>query len=588
MMRTIEYKVSFESMVSRIPGLFAYLEMDDFDNMILHKATDSLNGCWGKIVQNIMLPNDISLYFNGNVILGGGNIYSYRTIIDYYYEYKDKLDVNDSFVNFVEQGIGKIRVPDEKKGEATPDYIFLSNAKKIYEELVKMSKMCEVYRQMTESAPSEIDKHLCCLCQQYNLLGGDIYKEYVSKLIPIAEEMANKYYAYAIEAQDESKGMTLNFNVDLLSSYQDLGIMTPYAPIWIPGKRYYKNEKVVYDNELYICKEENCGYFDEDLLTIVFDKEKFDKCDNSMNVFNDEGQPSDLSPLGFEITGKTDSKISELRRFVSYYNDDGMVEKPLNGYDWLFYYRKGVAVNIKTINDDLGNVKTLSNETATSKNDMLAAYGDIITNISISEEEERTIIFDYRIGVHLKSEENPTVYVDEDGNKLYKWDKFVWDEDDKIGVKYQEKYTYEADSDLEKLINGDFSISLGIIPTHFTFEDYITGTYDEMLPTFKFEFVTINNAFDYRKTIANQNVNIVSFLNDFKISRNDFDEFENCDLIREDYLIGISYKPTKKIDVNIQRGSTSAFEKHMSFGEVKTLEDMENFKNGSFFKMIVS
>ena len=43
-MRTIEYKVSYENMISRIPGLFAYLDSDEFGNLSLHKATDSIDG----------------------------------------------------------------------------------------------------------------------------------------------------------------------------------------------------------------------------------------------------------------------------------------------------------------------------------------------------------------------------------------------------------------------------------------------------------------------------------------------------------------------------------------------------------------
>ena len=58
-MKTIEYKVSYEKMISRLPGLFAYLEADDYGVVNLHRATDSLDGCWGKIVENIKIPYDL-------------------------------------------------------------------------------------------------------------------------------------------------------------------------------------------------------------------------------------------------------------------------------------------------------------------------------------------------------------------------------------------------------------------------------------------------------------------------------------------------------------------------------------------------
>ena len=112
-MKTIEYKVSYEKMISRLPGLFAYLESDEFGNMSLHKATDSLDGCWGKIVENINLPSGVSL----KDILHGGETYSFRTIIDYYYQYREELGEDDEFVKFIEKAIGKITVDFEGKTE---------------------------------------------------------------------------------------------------------------------------------------------------------------------------------------------------------------------------------------------------------------------------------------------------------------------------------------------------------------------------------------------------------------------------------------------------------------------------------------
>ena len=59
-MKTIEYKVYYEKMISRLPGLFAYLDSDEFGTVSLHKATDSLNGCYGKLVENITLPQGVN------------------------------------------------------------------------------------------------------------------------------------------------------------------------------------------------------------------------------------------------------------------------------------------------------------------------------------------------------------------------------------------------------------------------------------------------------------------------------------------------------------------------------------------------
>lgn len=613
-MKTIEYKVSYEKMISRLPGLFAYLESDEFGNMSLHKATDSLDGCWGKIVENISLPSEVSL----KDILHGGETYSFRTIIDYYYQYREELGEGDKFVKFIEKAIGKITVDFKGKTEMSPKFIYLANAKKLYNELVKMGKQCEFYEQNKEKFGT--DEYLCCLCERYKNIGGDAFKEYVGSLIPQAENIAKEYLGYA-------KGnMVLDFDIDLTSTYQDFGIISPYVPIWIPGKRYFKGDKVQYDGELYICLKDNNGKWREDLLSIVFDDEdSFERIDgvfidgkytkktisNIGEIWYDGeaikhiAQNSDIGNtvnnynvnFNFQIgiEGTTDSKLTDLRRFVTYYNDDNIAERPANGYDWLFYYRKGEVVNIKTVNNKLGNVVKLSDLGDTSINtddlescedkDDLAAYGDVIYDI-MAKPNEHTITFTYIMGVHLKSESEPIIVYDDDNNKLIKWDKFVWDENEKIGIKYQETYNYEEESDLDKLIKGRFILE-GVNET-FTFKKYINGEYNKQLPTYKFEFITYNNSFNYNKTIAHQDVNIVSILTDFETNRNSFEEYTQSDFYREDYFNGITYQPKKNIDVNIQRGTTSVFDRHIAFGEIKTLEDMELFKNSSFFKMNVS
>ena len=721
-MKTIEYKVSFEKMISRLPGLFAYLDSDDFGEVSLHKATDSIDGCWGKIVENIKLPSDVALTIKKTHVitfedvtneyiwldsseekhvaqetdidneveeyhffLKGGEAYSFRTIIDYYYQYKDELEEENKFLQFIEKAIGKEVVPDNIKGTATPKYVYLSNAKNLYNQLVKMDKQCEFYNHNLDEGLTDKDKHLCCLCERYDNLGGDAFKDYVGSLIPKAEQIANEYFNYAkaaesdkyvtyvledenleacppqyniktikitqeeydqLSEQEKKKyianddSLNLEFFVDLVSTYQDFGIMSIYAPQWIPCKRYYVGDKVMFDGELYICVKENTGKWDEDLLTVVFaeinennqriwvkysdfntlvdymDDDAIDKYNKERIVAFDKCgyiRPRSISQsnLPFMIESTTNSKLPDLHRFVTYYNDDGVAERPSEGFDWLFYYRVGTILNIRTINDDLGNIIKLSKamqgikEACDDGND-LAAYGDIIESINylytngviditnkeydnLNEDEKAdfylkySIRFTYRVGIHLKSTAAPIQTTDDDGNKLYNWKKFVWDENDKIGIKYEEEYNYEEEGDLDKLIKGEFTIQMENGIQSFSFNEYINGKYDKMLTTYKFEFITINNSFNYDKTIAHQNVNIVSTLTDLQIYRKDYDEFFNSPLIREEYFNGITYKPTKDIDVHIERGSTSAFEKHIAFGEVKTLDDMIDYKNGSFF-----
>lgn len=662
-MRVIEYNVSFENMISRIPGLFAYLESDEFGNVSLHKATDSLDGCWGKIVENIVLQVDFLLKEEEGEtpILNKDEVYSYRTIMSYYYQYLDEIKRNEKYTTteqgldspitqedyqklseedkkkykleknkfreFVENGIGKIDVDDfEGKTEMTPKFLYLSQVKSLYNKLVKMKKLCDWYYKTADSCndrnevkDEDKDSNTCCVCERYCQMGGDAFKDYVGGLIPKAEEVALEYMGYAANGS-----MTLDFDIDLTSTYQDLGIMTPYAPQWMPGRKYYVGDNVEYDGELYVCTADNSGIWDDDYLAVLFDKSKFKKPSNFMKVFDNDGEPQDLTNK-IEITGSTDSKLVGLRRFTTYYNN-GTAERPNDGYDWLFYYRIGNVSNITTINDDLGNIASFEKyqngeiEAATN-GDKLMAYGDVITNITVETKPYLNIVDGVRITkaeyVQIQDQQEKIKYMfdpkitfnyvvdarlrattagqttDDDGNILYKWKDFT--PIDNTGIKYEESYIYEEGSDLDKLVNGELEIEG--VETLPTFEEYLKGKeieedkiiyFDKHLRSFKFEFITLNGTLNREKTISNQTAHITSILTDLTASRNDFNEFTNASLTREDFYNGITYKPTKDIDVHIERGSTSVFDKHISLGEIKTMEDMTEYKNSSFFKMTES
>ena len=472
-MRTIEYKVSYENMISRIPGLFAYLDSNALGEVSLHHAYDSNCGCYGKIVENIKLPVGTSLIVDEKVLLEEGKTYTFRTIITYYYQYRDlftkyvyikdetrvitveeyknldirkqnlyKRHIDSEFIKFVERGIGKIEIPFEKynelinnsnlyisickdsnvitkeeyndlsekeranyhlkRNENVPKFLYLANVISLYNELVKMGKQCMFYQNNKEKFGN--DKHMCCLCERYINMGGDDLRDYVGSLIEEYKEISDEYFDYA----DNEKSMTLDFDIDLVSSYDDMGIMDSYITEWIPYKQYYKGDRVFYNGEIWHyqtdntgyfyedvagsiwrCKEDNTGYFYEDALKVVFSDKYFEKINNVFEKVDNQ-ELVNIEKNTFKITGQTDSKLKDLRRFVTYMNDDNIGEKPENGYDWLFYYRIGNICNISTLNDDLGNILKLDGKPTASKDDgdELMAYGDVITNIKANKAEE--------------------------------------------------------------------------------------------------------------------------------------------------------------------------------------------------------
>ena len=729
-MRTVEYKVSYENMISRIPGLFAYLDSNALGEVSLHHAYDSNCGCYGKIVENIKLPVGTSLIVDEKVLLEEGKTYTFRTIITYYYQYRNlftkyvynldetrsitpeeyrnldlrkqrfyKRQINSDFIKFVERGIGKIEIPFDKynelinnsnlyihickdsnvitkedynqlsekekknyhlkRNENVPKFLYLANVISLYNELVKMGKQCMFYQNNQEKFGN--NKHMCCLCERYMNMGGDDLRDYVGGLIDVYKEISDEYFSYA----DNEKSMTLDFDIDLVSSYDDMGIMNSYITEWLPYKTYYKGDRVFYNGDvwhyqtdntgyfyedvvgsIWRCKEDNNGYFYKDALKVVFSDRYFEKINNVFEkidiqyentedgtiLTNDEYQEQydrlqneeeksefkskyklyspqklvNITKNTFQFTGRTDSKLKDLRRFVTYMNDDNIGEKPQNGYDWLFYYRIGNICNISTLNDGLGNILKLDSETTASEKDGndLMAYGDVITNI-FANEKENTITFEYILNAHLIGKHDSS-QLDEDKNIIHYWTGFTQEEN--TGVKYTETYNYTEGSDLDQLIKGEFKLVIGYTEdgepiydeTIFSFDEYVNGKYDDNLKSFKFEFITLNNELTYSKTIANQEVNIISTLTDFEIFKNNNDEFmevhsmdeenfndKGISMYRHDYFNGITYAPTKKIDVRIERGSTSCFQQHIAFSEIKTLNDMEQH-SGKFFTMNIS
>ena len=601
-MRTIQYRVPIEKMITRLPGLFAYLGEDDYGNIVLHKATESLNGCYGKIVENIVLPNNVNLDYDG-VKLNEREVYSFRTLITYYYMFKDNLEATNPFRLFIEKGIGKIKVDTSKfkKGVATPEYVYLSNVRQLYNQLVKMSRQCKLYQQHVSN-----DINLCCICEKYDNMGGDGFKDYIYDLISEAEEIANEYYGYAVK----NSHLTLDFDIDIMCSEKDYGLMSSYMPQWLPYKRYYKGDKVYYDGKIWICTAKTTGRFDDDEHRVVFDKDSFEEY--SYSIDNDTSQ--DI------INGQTDSKLCDLRRIATYRNEDNEAEVPESGYDWLFYYRKGNVVNVNTLTDEDGNILSYENAkdgimAAAENGSDLLAYGDVITDIKL-DTTERTIEFEYVQGVRLGCSNKET-----DGEKIIWRELEPLLEDSYEGIKYTEIYTYNEGSDLENFkeekdvktgktiynfsngmyVRNDDSEDIkttsefeelpyyeqdNYTPIKYKFEDYITGKCDIALKNYKFEFVTSNNTITHEKVIGNQEANIVSILTDFNIYRkNNYDNYMNSENIRYDFYNGISYSPSVKHDVNINRGSTAVFQKHIALSEIKTLNDLTEYKNGSFFKI---
>lgn len=621
-MRAINYKTSYEDIITRIPGLFAYVEKGE-----IHIATDSPMGCYGKIVENLKINIKDDLNINGKIILKNGNTYSFKTLINLYYKYKD-IEFNenneiidqkgnvvigfDSFKKFIENGIGKISVNIEKTEEMdlVPEYVYLVETERLYNEMYDLSVICKLYKTHMENK-TEIDKEteseMCCKCLEYNRRGGDEMLKFLLTLITERDKRATEYYNYC---KNKENSLTINYGINLFSSDRDLGVVTPTDAL---------------DNQIKKC---------------IIPYEVKDKDGNVIETKN-----------YFEQTFNTNSKLKSLRKRQKYYNAFDEIETPDSTKDWLYYYRVGYITNVTVLNDELGNIQTEETDIANIEkgetvND-LYAYGDVIDKIELSKrtlmgdeyvESEEDSDFDktpnafkitYWTDIHLKAE-CKEVKIDDDGNRLVCFNEFKYKEDDNEndfwymtgnnnidvdclaineeecnyhGIKYEEIYTFDEDSEIVDLINEG------------KFDDYVNGKLDvdsedaqnELKLFEKYEFSLYNNITTRKKDLSNTSVefNDLAVTGTIRItqyeerldteSNKGIETFEKDDkkniilepnaIIRHEFYEGITYTPTEEFNVYIDRGVTSIFDKHIRFSEIHTMNDMEEFNNGSYFSL---
>ena len=642
-MRKITRTICTEEMVSRMPSLFAYCEFDELNVLRVHKATDSIDGSYGHFACGVKPPCDLTLKFDDEIkyIALNGECISYRTLMNYYFQAKSeglKRNRDNSLIKFVEKGIGLVEisvhdiivkkngngfdivneegentckkweflykstlgcVPDEEATSMSfifdveptmiEEKIYLSQAKKLYNEMVKIKKLCLEYEREKQDTPDVKEpfetKNVCCICDVYEKKGGDTMVNLLEFLIEEAEQTANEYLGYA--CLDKT---SFNVSFDLFNTYNDAGYYTPYLLNWKPGQVIHGGEKFIFENEEGIMtmyqndsNEKYYGHYDEYNERVVFDKNDVTEVQPKLANYDSNGTPlnGQNEETNIEIIQKTDSKLKSLRRYTTYTNEYGEPQKPEENEDWLYFYTLGMVRNLKTKNDEFGNIGFYGDvwQPLVENNYVvnLMAYGDIITDI-VPNQDENTITFSYITGAHLKAQLVKTE-TDDDGNELFYYENFTVDNNSayskNCGITYSETYVYEEDSPLSELISNQSDFIRYIKD-----EDSIKRFTNEV-----FAFYTGNSKLSYDKQIDTKTATIDYLNTDMRyVKTHDIDVY-NADIFKEDYLMGIHFKPNIEDNVDINRGKNAAFERHIKLGEVKTLQDLENYQNGGFYNI---
>ena len=346
-MRTFKKTICIEEFISRIPGLFPYLEFNEFGILVKHKATDSIDGCYGKIIPDLTI-NDEKI--------------PYRSLMCDYHE----GEMDDGKLETITKGIGRIDIPETFKVDGTdysftesqtlvPEFIYAAEAKSMLSELYVLKKSCEIYNRGGLLA----SKSLCCDCDKFNKMGGDTMIVFLEKIaIPNAELWAEELF------NDSSNDTQYYINISLTGNYEDIGYLTPYpyknvcicnggnnseTPIATEKRKYIitiskneydnlnDNEKPKYGKYHFVKGFNGSSILVGNNVSYVDDNEYQGLNDDDKAKYNDYITYVKISDDNINEEGYTDSKLKSLRCYTTYMNDNNVYEQPDEGEDWLFF-----------------------------------------------------------------------------------------------------------------------------------------------------------------------------------------------------------------------------------------------------------
>ena len=575
-MNIIKRKYGLEDITSRIPGLFPYIDFDVNNVSVVHPASDSLVGCYGKIPTAIRIPSDVFLdvvvetvnddgdtVYTMRRVIKPDTVYSYRTLIINYYKYRNEYPDN-SFIKFIETGIGKFEITIDDVNSTiqppfmpvtedefemwvlVPEYEYYANTARLASEYAAISVMCDKYEQMKE-ATGEVNCELECLVEKYQKMGGDVMKEYYTCKSRYSKTIAGDYLTYS------SNTSTLDFHINIVSSENDQGVLNTFTVFFDPKKEYEPGEYVIYNDRTYKCINKHKGIWDSDDFELL--SENYSVADKS-------------------LAGNTDSKLRGFRNNNNYLDEGGAILTPGANTDWLWYYMIGDVGYSETNTDELNNIDvdgnrvTIVNQYETH----LMAYGDVITGIT-RDTTANTLTFTYVIGAHLKAKYKGSE-TDDDGNNHYFYGDFEYDANDEHGVLYTETYTYKPDGEIGMMDDIEFE-------AYITYGSrYITDTYK------KCEFDTMISTVYTQIDVNGVSVVYSYIMSGFSTQITTEKDSLVSPTLKFDCLNGITYKPEVKNDIRVSRGNAAAWERHIKLSEIKNFEDLETYSNGGFFNLM--
>lgn len=137
--------------------------------------------------------------------------------------------------------------------------------------------------------------------------------------------------------------------------------------------------------------------------------------------------------------------------------------------------------------------------------------------------------------------------------------------------------------DYNNVINGIFTHkNVGDIYAQYDENDKING-YLRVLSEYKTFDIKYKDAIVEIKSseIENLSKNVILSNINYGLKQITNDDFQNDYVYKNEFLIGVE-DVIENADINIERGTSSSFERHHILSEIKSLKDLENYRNNFF------
>lgn len=212
--------------------------------------------CSGVVLYDYYLKKARYTFYKREDIISPCKTYSYRTLIYEYYKYKDIVGEGNSFIKFVNTGIGLMKVDrkllnltDEEKYCELPEEVYLSQVRTLLSKY-REYQTASMYYTNHYIANGRTDSILLAKSEKYVRMGGDNMTNWLAQISQKAYDVANEYKCHT-----DNKDFPLALGLDLmLTKHSDvLGLESVDVNEFMAGNRYYDGDLLTYDGRTYIC-----------------------------------------------------------------------------------------------------------------------------------------------------------------------------------------------------------------------------------------------------------------------------------------------------------------------------------------------